>query len=343
MKVRGLQIWGLLLTLLGWIFVACTMAMEGWKVTSVGGQGGSSIITVGWYWSSLWRACFTDSAATSNCYDFPVLWAVEDYIQIVRALLMSGMAVGVLGFILSFAGMECTYIGGKDNEKNRSMFTGSLCHVFSAEGKASRLSHTNLSIISELSSRSGVSSISEISSQSGSSAVSHISPVNTRTRRPSRSKRKSRNSVKTKVYRPVGSSMSSRLSPQRPYREQAAEDLGNDDSIPDMSRALAVVSVILGFWAAVFALIGLKCNKIGGSELTNARIAFAAELTFMLSAPSHHTSGFVCAIMLRSPDAILTSILVPVSIHLLVLCSASSPPHLQENLQEKVHCVHELG
>ncbi|XP_056607131.1 claudin-10 [Triplophysa dalaica] len=289
MKVRGLQIWGLLLTLLGWIFVACSMAMEGWKVTSVGGQAGSSIITVGWYWSSLWRACYTDSAATSNCYDFPVLWAVEDYLQIVRALLMSGMAVGVLGFILSFAGMECTYIGGKDNEKNRSMFTGSFCHVFSGllsacgysvyahyisaeffnprfgglqfdlgtplflgwagcafqitggffflvsvwkirsqtysrsltsivpavEGKASRYSHTNLSIISELSSRSGVSSISELSSQSGPSAVSHISPVNTRvsrTRRPSRSRRKSRSSVKTEVHRPVRSSTSSRLS-----------------------------------------------------------------------------------------------------------------------------------
>lgn len=77
MKVRDMQIWGLLLTLMGWIFVACSIAMEGWKVASVGGQGGSSIITVGWYWSSLWRACYTDSAATSNCYDFPVLWAVE--------------------------------------------------------------------------------------------------------------------------------------------------------------------------------------------------------------------------------------------------------------------------
>ncbi len=39
------------------------------------------------------------------------------YLQIVRALLMSGMAVGVLAFILSLVGMECTYIGGKDKEK----------------------------------------------------------------------------------------------------------------------------------------------------------------------------------------------------------------------------------
>ncbi|XP_051753191.1 claudin-10 [Ctenopharyngodon idella] len=137
MKIRAMQIWGFLLAVLGWIFVSCTMAMEGWKISSIGGQGGSSIMSVGWYWSSLWRACFTDSASTSNCYDFPVLWSVEGYIQIVRALLMSGMAVGMLGFILSLVGMECTYIGGKDKEKNRSVFTGGICHVTSGMLSAS--------------------------------------------------------------------------------------------------------------------------------------------------------------------------------------------------------------
>lgn len=77
MKIRVVQIWGFLMTVLGWIFVACTMAMEGWKITSIGGMGGSSIIKVAWYWSSLWRSCFTDSTAVSNCYDYPMLWSVE--------------------------------------------------------------------------------------------------------------------------------------------------------------------------------------------------------------------------------------------------------------------------
>uniref|UniRef100_A0A671RWC5 Claudin 10 n=1 Tax=Sinocyclocheilus anshuiensis TaxID=1608454 RepID=A0A671RWC5_9TELE len=48
-----------------------------------------------------------------------------------------------------------------------------------------------------------------------------------------------------------------------------------------VSRALAVVSVIFGFWGAVLALIGMKCTKIGGSELANARVTFAAALTYM--------------------------------------------------------------
>ncbi|XP_043096941.1 claudin-10-like [Puntigrus tetrazona] len=48
-----------------------------------------------------------------------------------------------------------------------------------------------------------------------------------------------------------------------------------------VSRALAVVSVIFGFWGAVLALVGMKCTKIGGSELANARMTFAAALTYM--------------------------------------------------------------
>ncbi|KAK5616087.1 hypothetical protein CRENBAI_017602 [Crenichthys baileyi] len=131
MKIRVVQIWGFLMTVLGWIFVACTMAMEGWKIASVGGMGGSAIIKVAWHWSSLWKKCFTDSTAVTNCHNFPVLWSVEGYVQIVRGLLMGALSLGMLGFILSLLGMECTYIGGKDPSKYKKIFTGGWCHIIS--------------------------------------------------------------------------------------------------------------------------------------------------------------------------------------------------------------------
>uniref|UniRef100_A0A3Q4N7D2 Claudin 10e n=1 Tax=Neolamprologus brichardi TaxID=32507 RepID=A0A3Q4N7D2_NEOBR len=131
MKIRVVQIWGFLMTVLGWIFVACTMAMEGWKIASVGGMGGSAVIKVAWHWTSLWRSCFTDSTAVTNCKDFPVLWSVEDYVQIVRALLMSALSVGMLGFVLSLLGMECTYIGGKVQSKYKKIYIGGCCHIIS--------------------------------------------------------------------------------------------------------------------------------------------------------------------------------------------------------------------
>ncbi|KAM6892654.1 claudin-10 [Lycodopsis pacificus] len=131
MQIRVVQIWGFLMTVLGWIFVACTMAMEGWKISSIGGMGGSSIIKVAWYWSSLWRSCFTDSTAVSNCYDYPVLWSVEGHIQIVRGLLMAALSLGMLGFVLSLLGMECTFIGGKDRSKYKKIYAGAWCHIIS--------------------------------------------------------------------------------------------------------------------------------------------------------------------------------------------------------------------
>ncbi|XP_047432458.1 claudin-10 [Mugil cephalus] len=131
MQIRVVQIWGFLMAVLGWIFVACTMAMEGWKITSIGGMGGSSIIKVAWYWSSLWRSCFTDSTAVSNCYDYPVLWSVEGNIQIVRGLLMAALSLGMLGFVLSLMGMECTFIGGKEKSKYKKIYAGGWCHIVS--------------------------------------------------------------------------------------------------------------------------------------------------------------------------------------------------------------------
>lgn len=50
-------------------------------------------------------------------------------IQIVRGLLMSALSVGMLGFVLSLMGMECTYLGGKDRSKYRKTYAGGCCHV----------------------------------------------------------------------------------------------------------------------------------------------------------------------------------------------------------------------
>uniref|UniRef100_A0A3B3QWJ4 Claudin 10e n=1 Tax=Paramormyrops kingsleyae TaxID=1676925 RepID=A0A3B3QWJ4_9TELE len=131
MNIRVMQIFGFLFNVLGWIFVACTMAMEFWKISSIGGQGGSSVMKVAWYWASLWKSCYTGSTAITNCIDFPIFWSVEDHIQVVRGLLMGGLSMGILAFMLSFMGMECTYIGGQERQKKRILFSGGFFHIIS--------------------------------------------------------------------------------------------------------------------------------------------------------------------------------------------------------------------
>ncbi|XP_056435358.1 claudin-10 [Gadus chalcogrammus] len=128
MRKRLVQVFGFLASSLGWLFVLVTMAMDFWRISQIGGQGGSWIIKVAWYWSNLWKDCYTDSTAVTNCRDYPVLWSVAAYVQGVRGLLMCGLTLGFFGVVCCFAGMECTYIGGATKTKDKFLLAGSVFH-----------------------------------------------------------------------------------------------------------------------------------------------------------------------------------------------------------------------
>ncbi|OWK62888.1 Claudin-10 [Lonchura striata] len=55
-------------------------------------------------------------------------------------------------------------------------------------------------------------------------------------------------------------------------------------------RGLMISAVCLGFFGAVFGLIGMKCTKVGGSDQTKAKIACLAGLIFILSGLCSMTS-----------------------------------------------------
>lgn len=50
-----------------------------------------------------------------------------------------------------------------------------------------------------------------------------------------------------------------------------------------LCRALIITSIILGFFGAILALVGMKCTKIGGTEIINARVTFAAGMNYLVS------------------------------------------------------------
>uniref|UniRef100_A0A674F3L4 Claudin n=1 Tax=Salmo trutta TaxID=8032 RepID=A0A674F3L4_SALTR len=52
-------------------------------------------------------------------------------------------------------------------------------------------------------------------------------------------------------------------------------------------RGLMITAVCLGFFGAVFALVGMKCTKIGGSDQSKARTACIAGVNFILSGNYH--------------------------------------------------------
>lgn len=44
-----------------------------------------------------------------------------------------------------------------------------------------------------------------------------------------------------------------------------------------------IAAVCLGFFGTIFALVGMKCTKIGGTDKNKARIACFAGVNFILS------------------------------------------------------------
>lgn len=46
---------------------------------------------------------------------------------------MGALSLGMLGFVLSMMGMECTFIGGKERSKYKKIYTGGLCHIISGK------------------------------------------------------------------------------------------------------------------------------------------------------------------------------------------------------------------
>uniref|UniRef100_A0A671M3V4 Uncharacterized protein n=1 Tax=Sinocyclocheilus anshuiensis TaxID=1608454 RepID=A0A671M3V4_9TELE len=50
-----------------------------------------------------------------------------------------------------------------------------------------------------------------------------------------------------------------------------------------LCRSLVIISIILGFFGSILALVGMKCTKLGGSEIVNARVTFAAGMNYLFS------------------------------------------------------------
>lgn len=44
-----------------------------------------------------------------------------------------------------------------------------------------------------------------------------------------------------------------------------------------------IAAVCLGFFGSIFALVGMKCTKIGGSDRSKGRFACCAGVSFILS------------------------------------------------------------
>uniref|UniRef100_A0A4W6FXP9 Claudin 10 n=1 Tax=Lates calcarifer TaxID=8187 RepID=A0A4W6FXP9_LATCA len=46
--------------------------------------------------------------------------------------------------------------------------------------------------------------------------------------------------------------------------------------------SLIIIAIILSFFGSILVLVGMKCTKIGGSEIANARVTFAGGMNYLI-------------------------------------------------------------
>ncbi|KAJ4924007.1 hypothetical protein JOQ06_000249 [Pogonophryne albipinna] len=103
---RLAQTLALLLCILGWGFVAFTLAMDRWRVAQVGGRGAP----LWWGQPGSGLTCGRTAMKTPPLNTHPG---------------SEGLFLGCIGTVLTFFGMECTLIGGDERSKDKMLITAS--------------------------------------------------------------------------------------------------------------------------------------------------------------------------------------------------------------------------
>ncbi|XP_076858200.1 claudin-10-like isoform X11 [Brachyhypopomus gauderio] len=94
----------------GWILVCSTLPIQYWTYSEVS----RTVITSARFFSNLWKDCTSDSTGKTDCKEFPSLLALQMYIHLCRALIITSIILGLFGDILALVGMKCTKLGGSE-------------------------------------------------------------------------------------------------------------------------------------------------------------------------------------------------------------------------------------
>ncbi|XP_062393275.1 claudin-4-like [Sardina pilchardus] len=105
MVSAGIQMLGAALGIFGWIGAIVVCALPMWKVTAF---IGSNIVTSQTSWEGIWMNCVVQSTGQMQCKVYDSMLALPQDLQAARALCIVSIIVGIFGILLSVAGGKCT-------------------------------------------------------------------------------------------------------------------------------------------------------------------------------------------------------------------------------------------
>ncbi|XP_062261993.1 claudin-3-like [Platichthys flesus] len=114
----GLEVVGVALAVLGWVLSVVSCALPMWRVSAF---IGANIVTAQVYWEGLWMSCVFQSTGQMQCKVYDSMLALPQDLQAARALTVVAIIVGVVALLISVVGAKCTNCIEDEGVKARVM------------------------------------------------------------------------------------------------------------------------------------------------------------------------------------------------------------------------------
>lgn len=117
MTVTACQGLGFVVTLIGMAGIIAATCMDQWSTQDLY----NNPVTAVFNYQGLWRSCVRESSGFTECRGYFTLLGLPAMLQAVRALMIVGIVLGVIGLFVSIFALKCIRIGSMEDSAKANM------------------------------------------------------------------------------------------------------------------------------------------------------------------------------------------------------------------------------
>ncbi|XP_015342791.1 claudin-18 isoform X2 [Marmota marmota marmota] len=128
MSVTACQGLGFVVSMIGFAGTIAATCMDQWSTQDLY----NNPVTAVFNYQGLWRSCVRESSGFTECRGYYTLLGLPAMLQAVRALMIVGIVLGVIGLLVSIFALKCIRIGNmEDSAKAKMTLTSGIVFIIS--------------------------------------------------------------------------------------------------------------------------------------------------------------------------------------------------------------------
>lgn len=128
MVSQGIQMLGMMMTVVGWLMVIVVCALPMWKVNAF---IGANIITAQIIWQGIWMNCVVQSTGQMQCKIYDSILALPQDLQAARGMIVMSIVTGICGVVVSILGGKCTNCIENERAKAKACILAGVFFIIS--------------------------------------------------------------------------------------------------------------------------------------------------------------------------------------------------------------------